>query len=360
MMVIAGCQKSEPTEFTSEAPAVISTEYRTDISSELSSELSSEALSEENTKATREPDSSEPSTQASTEVVTAKSAPATPEIKQNLLAEIPESFRQLLPVAAQLPWQSAASDSLINKYGVFKNNYVKEKAVYLTFSVNMESHQLGELISLLESKNVKASFFVLVNEFLKYRMADIPLLQKLAAQGNIVGSHGFNHYYTYRQSNEALINDIYLSVKQLSEAIGHPVTWYRPPYGFISERDLYIATGMGLRVASYSFAARDYDLGNQPAKADYLNSLKAQLGNSSVFYLHITPCNIETLGDFIDYARENGYQFLLLGESPKPVESTTEASTMTSTEATTVEASTEISTEVTTENFTEQTTSPQA
>lgn len=334
--VINGCQKGDSTEFTSE------------ITSEISTECTSELSSEASTTATREPDSSDYSTQAPTEVVTAKPTPAVPEIQQNLLAEIPDSYRQLLPAAAQLPWQTAASESLLNKYGVFKNNYVNEKAIYLTFSVNMDSQQLDQLVALLEAKNVKASFFVLVNEFLKYRNADIPLLQKLVAQGNIVGSHGFNHYYTTRQSNGALINDIYLSVKQLSEAIDHPVIWYRPPYGFTSERDLYIATGMGLRVASYSYAANDYDLVNQPAKAQYLSTLKAQLGNHSVFYLHVTPCNIETLGDFIDYARENGYQFLLLGERPgKPVEPTTETST-------------ETSTEITTENSTAQTTSPQA
>lgn len=316
MAMISGCQKSESTE--------ISTEYI--------SEASSEAI----TEATYEHNSSEYSTQAPTETETVKPTPATSEIKQQLLAEIPDSYRQLLPTAAQLPYQVAASGSLLNKHGAFKNNFVNEKAIYLTFSVNMQSQLLDQLAALLEAKNVKASFFVLVNEFLKCRETYTPILQKLAAQGNIIGSHGLNHNYTVNQSNEELMNDIYLSVKLLSAEIGQPITWYRPPYGFISERDLYIATGMGLKVASYSFAANDYELDNQPTKSAHLNTLKAQLGTHSIFYLHVAPCNIEALGDFIDYAHANGYQFLALGEIPgKPVEPTTEASTEATTESST-------------------------
>ena len=84
--------------------------------------------------------------------------------------------------------------------------------------------------------------------------------------------------------------------------------YFRPSYGSCSEWDLALYQAMDLECILYSWAYYDYDPNDQPDPASALEAMKKGLHDGSVLMLHcVGETNAKILGDFIDYARSEGY-----------------------------------------------------
>jgi peptidoglycan-N-acetylmuramic acid deacetylase len=55
----------------------------------------------------------------------------------------------------------------------------------------------------------------------------------------------------------------------------------------------------------------DYDTSKQPTKEEALEIMTSRLHNGGLYLLHaVSSANTAALGDFIDYARAQGYTFV--------------------------------------------------
>ena len=207
--------------------------------------------------------------------------------------------------------RSGAPGSLAMEYGGYYVKNPSERVVYLTFCMDYENGYTYQMMDTLASKGVSGAFFI-TGTYLSNRP---DMAAALLNRGHILGSHSYRHRYTSELSDVELINDFVLSQRLFSQVLGYNLRYYRPAYGFIMERDMYLAQKFGLISTMFSFYYKDYDLNHQPGKWEALEKLKSGLQQGAVYYLHVTPCNIQALPDFIDYARGLGYQFLRLDQN---------------------------------------------
>ena len=211
------------------------------------------------------------------------------------------------------------SASLAMNYGGYYTKNSSEKVIYLTYCMDYENGYTNQMLDVLSSLGIRACFFI-TGTYLSRRP---DMARTILNRGHILGSHSYRHLYTYELSDVELINDFVLSKNLFRDSLGVSLQYYRPAYGSITERDMVLAQRFGLITVMFSFYYADYDLANQPSKGAALERLISGIRPGAIYYLHVTPCNIQALPEFVSYARSQGYTFLRLdqndgGESPVP------------------------------------------
>ncbi|MBT8582099.1 DUF3473 domain-containing protein [Polynucleobacter paneuropaeus] len=107
---------------------------------------------------------------------------------------------------------------------------------------------LDEILTLLESENIKATFFVVGWLAKKYPH----LIQKIHILGHEVASHGYWHTPAYNQTTQEYLKDVKDSKSAIEDAIGDEIIGYRAPGFSISEK-------MGWALETLSEVGYKYD-----------------------------------------------------------------------------------------------------
>ena len=82
----------------------------------------------------------------------------------------------------------------------------------------------------------------------------------------------------------------------------------RPPEGEFSIDSLDATSSLNYQCVMWSFAYYDYDVNNQMSEEQALEKMKNGLHPGAIYLLHaVSETNAKVLGDFIDYARNEGY-----------------------------------------------------
>lgn len=113
--------------------------------------------------------------------------------------------------------------------GAFENVIDKDDWGSLTDRVE---HNCDAILQMFDDADVKATFFTL-GWVAKRHPA---LMQRIAAQGHELASHGWDHARVFRMDRESFANDLELSRKTLEDAAGLPITGYRAPSFSIDHR----------------------------------------------------------------------------------------------------------------------------
>ncbi len=232
-------------------------------------------------------------------------------------------YSKYLPVPEGYPVQPASAQSVSSFGGIYKKNS-DQKVIYLTFCLGSEVGYTDQILNVLKSKGVQALFLVVANEYPRSSGRGVSgrtMLSRMVNEGHLVGSHGFVHVYSSSLSDKGFVNDVVQAERALQQVLGssYHLRYYRPPGGSATTRDYYLAQKMGLTTVMYSFNYRDFDdygFLQNTSKSKALAALKSGLAPGSVYYLHVTECNVEALPDFIDWARGQGYTFLRIDQDP--------------------------------------------
>jgi len=91
------------------------------------------------------------------------------------------------------------------------------------------------LLQILESANVRATFFVL--GWVAERHPD--LVSRIAQSGHEIASHGYGHRLVYDQTPSAFREDVRRSKALLEESSGRPVLGFRAPSYSVTPRSLW-------------------------------------------------------------------------------------------------------------------------
>ena len=215
---------------------------------------------------------------------------------------------------SRIVWDRA-SDVLeaIDRYGAIYRKNTDKKVLYLTFDCGYENGYTGTILDILKEKDVPAAFF-LNGHFIS---SSSDLVKRMLDEGHIVGNHGNNHKVMAKLSIDEFMYEVESMNELMEEYVpGSPyMRYFRPSYGSCSEWDMALIHKMGLTETLYSWTYYDYDPDNQSDPAVALELAKAGLHDGSVIMLHtVGETNTKMLGDFIDYARAEGYTFLSLDE----------------------------------------------
>lgn len=192
------------------------------------------------------------------------------------------------------------------------DNKTEGKVLYLTFDCGYKYENLTErILDTLKEKEVEAAFFCTL-DFLE---EDPAVVQRMLEEGHIVGNHSTTHPDCTTISRTEFAQEL-LGVNNYMRAnYGIDTTYFRFPTGAYSQNALDLANSLGYRSIFWSIAHTDWDPENQPGVEKSFETVTSRLHPGAVILLHSTsPDNAEILGDFIDYARDRGYEFRSLNE----------------------------------------------
>ena len=185
------------------------------------------------------------------------------------------------------------------------------KKIYLTIDEGYEYCTTASMLDTLQEKGVKATFFVT----LPYAQSEPDLIRRMISEGHVIGNHSTTHPSAglpsqdiETQKNEILQTDAYVR-----EQYDYSMYLFRFPAGKFSEQSLAIVNNCNYESIFWSFAYLDYDVDNQPDQAESLQKMISRLHPGAIYLLHgQSATNAAVLGDFIDQARELGYEFCLI------------------------------------------------
>ena len=204
----------------------------------------------------------------------------------------------------------------IENYQCIWRDKADSNRVYLTFDAGYENGNIEKILNVLNNKNVKGAFFVLLNLI----ETNPELVQRMNADGHLVCNHTAHHKdmskiydHDVFKSELAILSDAYLSLT------GVPIAkYYRPPEGRFSENNLKTVQDLGYKTVFWSFAYADWDNNAQPSTEYAKKKILENVHNGAVILLHPTSStNAAILEDVIDEIRAMGYEFGTLDEIVK-------------------------------------------
>lgn len=204
----------------------------------------------------------------------------------------------------------AACVAFQSKYASLGADFLKEnkKVIYLTFDEGYENGHTEKILDVLKEKQVSAVFFVTM----PYAREQGELMKRFLEEGHVIGNHSVSHPSGGMPSLS--VEEQLQEYQELHEYVKNTYQYdmylFRPPAGIFSEQSLAAAVCSGYRTVMWSFAYADWDPDHQPSKEAALQKMEGRLHNGAIYLLHaVSSTNTAVLGEFIDYARAQGYEF---------------------------------------------------
>lgn len=196
------------------------------------------------------------------------------------------------------------------KYGKYDAYYIgeDEPVIYLTFDCGYENGCTTPILDTLKEKGVQAVFFCTLD----YIKSQPELIKRMIEEGHAIGNHSDKHPCFPEVSIERREEEIMNVHKYMEDEFEYTMTLFRPPAGEFSEQTLAQTQMLGYKSVFWSYAYKDWDPNNQMGAEQALPKITKALHPGAIYLLHaVSPDNAEILGDFIDNAREAGYEFKL-------------------------------------------------
>lgn len=189
----------------------------------------------------------------------------------------------------------------------------KEKKLYLTFDDGPVPEVTSWVLDLLKEKNIKAGFFCVGNNALKYPA----LFQRIIDEGHTIGNHTQNHLNGWKVESDDYIKNVELcgQVFQKFTFAGSSNSsgtkkLFRPPYGKLKRSHIsYLISHY--TIIMWDVLSGDYD--NKTSEEKCLDNVTANIRNGSIIVFHDSykaEKNLKyALPRFIEYAIASGYEF---------------------------------------------------
>ena len=195
----------------------------------------------------------------------------------------------------------------LKKYGGIYRGDETRKVCYLTFDCGYEVGATGKILDALKEKEAPGTFFLTGH----YVRSEYDLIKRMLDEGHVVGNHTNSHPDMTALSVDQAVDEM----RQVEEDFkaqfpdAPDMMFFRPPSGAVNEWLLRLEAKLGYRTVMWSYTYYDYDVNNQWAYEDALNTLKTHLHPGCVYLLHAeSSTNAEILPEFIDWIRSQGYE----------------------------------------------------
>ncbi|HJV46872.1 MAG TPA: polysaccharide deacetylase family protein [Bacillota bacterium] len=187
-----------------------------------------------------------------------------------------------------------------------------DKTVYLTFD-DGPGDETREIESILERNKIRGSFFWVGHNLESWIDKD-PTNQKFAqdmvSKGDIIGSHTMNHTAMSHKSLPVQIQMMKDNAALITEKVGSPITYFRPPYGSVDHNTLKASETEKEIIAYWHVDSEDWKYPNNPEKV--LSNIMNEVQPGSIILMHEKPTSAAMLQNIIDSLKEKGYEFSAL------------------------------------------------
>lgn len=198
-------------------------------------------------------------------------------------------------------------DTFDEYYAVTLDRVSEEKVLYLTFDCGYEHDNLtADILDTLKEKKVPAAFFCTLDHI----KAETGLIARMINEGHIVGNHSATHPSFADISRERMAEEIETTENYLRENFGYCARYFRFPAGEYTENALDLIASLGYVSVFWSVAYNDWNTDSIKGKDYAVETVTSRLHDGAVILLHsVSHDNAEALGEIIDRARAEGYEF---------------------------------------------------
>lgn len=188
------------------------------------------------------------------------------------------------------------------------------RVLYLTFDCGYEHNNLtARVLDTLKEKNVPAAFFCTLDHIKK----EEALITRMIKEGHIVGNHSATHPSFAEIGRREMAVEIEETENYLREKYGYASKFFRFPKGEYNESALELVASLGYKTIFWSVAYNDWNTDKIQGKDYAVKTVTERLHDGAVILLHsVSQDNADALGEIIDKARAEGYEFRALTEYP--------------------------------------------
>lgn len=181
----------------------------------------------------------------------------------------------------------------------------------------------SDLLDLLKTRGVKATFFIVGNNGGKGQINDPKtgypaLIQRMHKEGHQIGSHTWSHQDLSTLTRQQRYDQVIKNEMALADILGFFPTYLRPPYMSCNADCLADLEALGYHVSNYNIDTLDWQ-GNYPhSKAIYQGALQSGNPHSNGWIALAHDIHSQTVhelvGFMIDTLQAQGYTSALYGE----------------------------------------------
>jgi len=182
--------------------------------------------------------------------------------------------------------------------------------VSISFDAAWGNEDTGQLLSILESHNVKTTFFM-TGGWVESYPEDV---KAIAAAGHDLGNHSENHKQMSQISAAECREEILKVHDRVKELTGKDMILFRPPYGDYNDTLIETANSLGYHVIQWDVDSLDWkDYGADAIVSKVLDH--THLGNGSIILMHNgAKYTKDALDRVITGLQEKGYEIVPVSE----------------------------------------------
>jgi peptidoglycan-N-acetylglucosamine deacetylase len=178
-----------------------------------------------------------------------------------------------------------------------------KKEIYLTFDDGPVPEATPQVLRILATYDVKATFFCVGNNVVKY-----PEVYKMVLdEGHRVGNHTYNHIKGYVTSHEEYLANVEMATQVIKSDL------FRPPHGHITRSQIK-ALRKDYEIVMWDLITHDYNKALAPDVI--LNTIKKKTRRGSIIVFHDSikarDNVLSVLPEALEYWKSEGYDFKLL------------------------------------------------
>ena len=192
------------------------------------------------------------------------------------------------------------------------------RRVALIFNVGVGFEPATGILDTLESERVPATMFVMG----WWAAAHPPILQRMVAEGYIIGSHGNWPQELTELSDDEVAADLANAAEAIEHATGKPPAPYFTPYAAASDdRVRAIVAASGSLPVAWNVPAADY--GEDATEDSVYDRVMSEIYDGAIVELHLDgPASAESTGRalprLIRDLRADGYRFVTIPDMAHP------------------------------------------
>lgn len=198
--------------------------------------------------------------------------------------------------------KTVASELLFNQLR-YRPPVTRENTLYLTFDDGPTPRTTLEILNILDSFQVKASFFLSGSNVSKHP----ELVYRQLKDGHIIGNHGFLHRTPREIGANDYLNGIDKTQTLIDQVAGKRLyRMFRPPYGTLSLSTFPTIIRQGYQIVMWNFDSQDSFITDHIELINVATKFN-DLG-STIMLLHDDgQITVDVLPELITHAFNSGY-----------------------------------------------------
>lgn len=173
-------------------------------------------------------------------------------------------------------------------------------AIYLTFDDGPCEKTTPHILKILRKYNIKATFFCVGDNILKYP----DIFEQIKKEGHIVGNHTMHHSNGLYTNTNNYLDEI----DECASIIGNNL--FRPPHGLITPRQNAILRKKGYKIILWDVITYDWD--RKQTEEEILDIIQKKTRKGSIIVMHdsqkAADRTLKVLEKSIIWIKSQGYE----------------------------------------------------